>query len=245
MGRKEATVLFSGGSDSTLAATSLLKEEHFEKLHLLTFHHSGMKHLNKSRVNVRRLEEKFGKAKVVHRITSIEEMFRKLYYTNYLRDLKRFGVFLAAAACNVCQLAMHAHTLMYNLQNGIQYAYDGYKAEKEHVYVIMSKEGREVLKEFYKEYGVTYGSPVHNILRTDWRLYELGVTHRRNVKFPYEHLDYEAQHSCYQGLLTNLYILCYHHVLFNRPEARWIEYLKEKVEMAKKCVDRVCATSSW
>lgn len=242
MKRGEATVLFSGGSDSTLAAVLMLNEKHFERLHLLTFHHSAMKYMDKSIVNVERLEKKFGKGKVVYRLINIEELFHRLYYSNYLQDLRRFGVFLAAGTCNVCQLAMHTHTIMYNLKNGISYAYDGYKAEKEHVYVIMSKEGREILKKFYKEYGITYDNPVLNTLRTDWKLHELGVTNRKNVKFPHERLDYEAQHSCYQGLLTNLYILCYHYNLFHKAESRWTEYLREKVGMAKKYVDSVHAT---
>jgi len=236
--KREATVLFSGGSDSTLAAANLLKEERFDKLHLLTYHHSAMKYMEKSIVNVRRLERKFGKEKVTYRLIDIEETFRKLYYGDYIRDLKRYGVYMAAATCNVCQLAMHVHTIIYNLKNGISHAYDGYKEEKEHVYVIMSREGREIMKRFYGEYGITYGSPILNILRTDWELYELGVTPRKNVKFPYEHLDYEAQHSCYQGLLTNLYILGYHFNLFHNTKPQWIEYFKEKVEAAKTYINK-------
>lgn len=238
----EATVLFSGGSDSTLAAALLLKDKRFEKLHLLTFHHSAMKYVDKSTVNLRRLERRFGKDKIVHRLLDIEEIFRELYYGNYLKDLRHHGVFLAAAACNVCQLAMHVCTGIYNLQNGISFAYDGYKKEKEHVYVIMSEEGREIMQKFYEGYGITYGNPVLNILRTDWKLYDLGVTPSKNVKFPYEHLDYEAQHSCYQGLLTNLYILSYHYNLFHRAETDWIEYLREKVERAKNYINNYLAT---
>jgi len=237
MEKREATVLFSGGSDSTLAAAMLLKEERFNKLHLLTYHHSGMKYMEKSMVNVERLEKKFGKEKIVHSLIDIEGTFHKLYYNNYFQDLKRYGVYLAAGTCNVCQLAMHVHTILYNLQNNVSYAYDGYKEEKEHVYAIMSREGREIMKKLYEEYGITYSSPVRSILRTDWELHELGVTQRKNVKFPYEHLDYEAQHSCYQGLLTNLYILGYHHNLFHHTKPRWIEYLKQKVAMARNHIN--------
>lgn len=237
MKRKEATVLFSGGSDSTLVAALLLKEKQFTKVHLLTFHHSAMKYSGKSKVNVKRLEKRFGKDKVIHKLVNIEETFHRLYYVNYLHDLRRYGVFLAAATCNMCQLAMHTQTVMYNLQNSVPYAYDGYKEEKEHVYVVMSKDGRGILKKFYKDYGITYGNPVLNILRTDWELYKLGITPRKNVKFPYEHLDYEAQHSCYQGLLTNLYILGYYYNLYHKTNTRWIEYLKEKVEMAKNYIN--------
>ena len=238
---REASVLFSGGSDSTLAAALLLKAKRFKKLHLLTFHHSAMKYLDKSEVNVRLLKKMYGKDKIVYRLINIEDIFHRLYYSNYFQDLRRYGVFLAAGTCNVCQLAMHVATVLYNLQNGIFYAYDGYKKEKEHVYVIMSTEGIEIMKKFYDKYGITYENPVLNILRTDWELYELGITTKKNVKFPYEHLDYRAQHSCYQGLLTNLYILGYNHNLFHRTKSDWLEYLKEKVELARNFINTYLA----
>ena len=120
---------------------------------------------------------------------------------------------------------------------------DGYKKEKEHVYVIMSKKGRAILREFYMKYGITYGNPVHSISRTDWELHKLGVTPRKNVKFPYEHLDYEAQHSCYQGLLTNLYILGYYRNMFHQNKTQWVQYLKEKGKVAENIVDNHLAAT--
>lgn len=231
---EEASVLFSGGSDSTLVAALLCMQ--FKKVHLLTFHHSAMSYTSNSEVNVERLQKKFGKDKVSYRLINIEDVFQKLYYGNYLSDLRRFGAFLAPATCNVCQLAMHTRTIMYNVENNIRVACDGYKKEKEHIYIIMAKDGIELVKEFYSEYGIKYDNPVYNLLRTDWKLYELGITPRRDVKFPFERLHYSAQHSCFHGILTNAYLLGYHYPLHHKADGRWIEYFKEKLELAKRYV---------
>ena len=232
--KEEVSVLFSGGSDSTLAAA--LCCQRFKKVHLLTFHHSGMMFTQKSAVNAKRLQNKFGEEKVIHKMIEIEEVFQKLYYENYLQDLKRYGIFLAAATCNICQLAMHVRTIIYNIRNGIHFACDGYKQEKRHVYVVMSREGIEILKRLYQKFGIEYFNPVYNILRTDWELYDLGIYPKRNVKFPYEKLTYEAQHSCYHGILTNAYILGYYYSLYHRPSDKWTEYFKEKVRMAESYI---------
>jgi hypothetical protein len=232
----EASVLFSGGSDSTLAAAWCA--ERFDKVHLLNFHHSGMHSVGKSTVNVKRLRRKYGENKFVFKVVDIEESFHTLYFDNYYEDLRRYGTFLAAATCNICQLAMHVETVIYDVQNGVKFACDGYKREKEHVYIVMSQKGLNLLKNFYAKYGIQYENPVYDILRTDWVLYDLGITPRRNVKFPYERLSYEAQHSCFHGILTNAYVLGYHYPLHLDRSDRWLDYFKRKLKLAEDYVDR-------
>jgi len=233
---EEVSVLFSGGSDSALAAA--LCCQRFRKVHLLTFHHSGMRHEGKSKINVERLQDKFGKDKIQHRLIDIEEPFRRLYSASYFRDLLHYGVFLAPATCNICQLAMHTQTILYSLENGIRFACDGYKREKAHVYIVMAQEGQRLLTNLYKEYGISYFSPVYGKLRTDWELHDLGITPKRNIKFPYEKLDYEAQHSCFHGILTNAYLLGYYYQLHDSPSRRWIDYFSEKVEAARTYIQK-------
>ena len=53
-----AAVLYSGGSDSTLAAALALQE--FDKLHLLTFSRFGIFGVENAEVNVRKLEARYG-----------------------------------------------------------------------------------------------------------------------------------------------------------------------------------------
>jgi len=232
---EEVSVLFSGGSDSTLAAAYLC--EQYKKVHLLNYHHSGMSHSEKSLVNVIRLKQKFGQEKIVFKQIDIEDTFQRLYFNEYFNDLKTYGVFLAAGTCNICQLAMHVQTIIYNVKNKIEYACDGYKKEKDHMYVVMSEIGKKHLKELYQKFGINYYTPVYDILRTDWKLYELGITPKKNVKFPYELLSYSAQHSCYHGILTNAYLVGYYYPLHSSGSEQWVEYVKGKIDLAKKYID--------
>lgn len=229
MKREEVSVLFSGGSDSTLAAAFACKQ--FEKVHLLTFFQPSVSFVDNSKVNAQKLKDTFGKDKVTHKIICIEELFRKLYFGNYLRDLRSYGAFLAAGACFACQIAMHTAAIIYDIENKIGSTWDGYKREKEHIYVHMSREGLELTKEFYAGYGIDYQNPVYNVLRTDWELFELGITSQKNVKFPY-HVDYIAQPHCMQGVLLNAYLMSYYYPLHRKPDPKWVKYYKEKISAA-------------
>jgi len=130
---------------------------------------------------------------------------------------------------------------MYNVKNNVRFACDGYKQEKGRMYVIMAWEGIKHTKEFYKRYGIDYGNPVYNILRTDRKLYELGITSKPDVKFPYVRLDFygsTTQHGCVHGVLTNAYVLGYHFPLHHRPSDQWVEYWKEKIAVAENYIDQ-------
>jgi len=231
---KEVSVLFSGGSDSMLVAAMMCEE--FEKVHLLTFFHSGIPEAKRSKVNARRLENRFGKSRIVHKLINIEQIFQVLYYANYARDLRKYRLFLVAATCNACQLAMHAATLIYNINNNIRFARDGYKREKGHIYAFMSEEGIEDLKTLYRKHKINYDNPVCHIPRTDWVLFDMGLTPKRNAKFPYQPYGHATQHLCPHGILTNAYIIGYHHPLYHRVPHRWMEYHRERIAMAERYI---------
>lgn len=232
--REEVSVLFSGGSDSTLVAALMCKE--FEKVHLLTFFHSGIPEAKKSKMNVKRLRNRFGKNKVVHKLINIEQEFQTLYYSTYVRDLRKYRLFLVAAVCNACQLAMHTATIIYNLNNNISFTQDGYKREKEHIYAFMSEEGTKHIENFYRKHKMKYDNPVYDIPRTDWVLFDMGITPKRDVKFPHERYERATQHLCPHGTLTNVYMLGYQYPLYNRVSHKWMEYHKEKIAIAEKYI---------
>lgn len=239
MKREEVSVLFSGGSDSTLAAAFMCRQ--FEKVHLLTFIRSGILSIDNAKVNAQRLKKKFGKDKLTHKFINMEQTFKKLYYDDYIRNLKSYGVFLVAGTCFACLLAMHTETIIYNLENKISSACDGYKKEKEHIYVPMSKEGIVYTKELYAKYGIDYLNPVYNITRTDWELFDLGITSKRDAKFPYHGLEADYEPNCSQGVLTNAYISAYYYPLYHKRGDRWVEYYKEKTMVAGRHIDAMRA----
>jgi len=232
--KDEVSVLFSGGSDSTLVAALMCKE--FEKVHLLTFFHSGIPEAKRSKVNADRLENRFGKNKVVRKLINIEQIFTTLYYTTYLRDLRKYRLFLAAALCNACQMAMHTATILHDLGNNISFTRDGYKLEKEHVNAFMSKEGIRQIKMLYEKHKMNYDNPVYDIPRTDWVLFDMGITPKRDVKWPHERYEYSTQHLCPHGDLYYAYMIGYHYPLYHRVPYGWMEYHREKIAMAEKYI---------
>jgi len=232
--KDEVSVLFSGGSDSTLVAALMC--EQFEKVHLLTFFRSGMHFAEKTKVNAGRLAKRFGKDKIIHRLISFEESFMRLYYEKYLVDAMKYRMYMIPNVCTTCQIAMHMETVLYNIENDIHFVRDGYKREKRHIYTCMTEEGIEELRKFYREYGIDHQSPVYNIVRTDWMLFEMGISPQKNVKFPHEWGDGSGiQQDCAAGALTNMALMGCLLPLHGRDVSKRVQlkYWKEKIEMAK------------
>lgn len=234
--RDEVSILFSGGSDSTL--TAALMCEQFDKVYLLTFFHSGIPNIERTKINANRLALKYGKDRINQILIDIEEVFKKIYYMNYFEDLKKYKTFMVSCSCDACQLAMHTMTIIYNIKNKIRFTCDGYKAEKEHIYSFMSKDGIKEIRKFYSNFGLEYQNPVYNIIRTDWVLYEMGITTNKNVKFPNEGLNFSTQHHCHNGILVNAFLMGYYNPMYGNETAREISinYWREKVELSKQII---------
>jgi hypothetical protein len=188
--KDEVSILFSGGSDSTLVAAMMC--EQFEKVHLLTYFHSGIPFAEKSKINAERLANRFGKDKII----------------------------------------------LYNIENNIHFACDGYKREKRHLYIFMAEEGIKETRKFYNEYHIDYKNPVYNIVRTDWKLFEMGITPKKNVKFPHELVDPSTQHHCKTGIIVNAYLMGYFFPLYGQEASDRIsiKYWREKIEISKRYI---------
>ena len=234
--KDEVSILFSGGSDSTLVAALMC--EQFEKVHLLTYFHLGMPLAERSEINAERLVNRFGKDKITHKLINFEELFKKLYYGTYLRDIIKYKGYMTPCSCNACQIAMHTNTILYNIENNIHFACDGYKREKRHLYIFMAEEGIKETRKFYKEYQIDYKNPVYDIVRTDWKLFEMGITSKKNVKFPHELVDYSTQHHCRTGTIVNAYLMGYFFPLYGQEASASIsiKYWREKIEISKRYI---------
>ncbi len=242
--KREAAILFSGGSDSTLVAALMCRQ--YEKVHLLTFFNAGLPFYERSNINAQRLSDRFGNDRIVHRLIDFETLFKRLYYDRYLHDLKKYGTYMVPCFCNACQMAMHIRTIQYCGSNHIRSAYDGYKREKEHIYGFMAEEGICETKKLYEEYGIDYSNPVYDIVRTDWELYNMGITPKKDVKFPYERLNYSTQHHCRTGIIVNAYLMGYFLPRHGQERSQKISiaYWKDKIEVAKKLIGSVYYTDN-
>ena len=159
MRENKMAVLFSGGTDSTLAA-ALAAETH-EKVHLVTYDRFGLfdTESNTGRA-ARTLIDRLGSQKIVHDIVRYDALFKYTSYENYLSNLMRYRFFLLST-CGLCKLAMHVRTIVYCLDNDIGHASDGANKGMD----LFPAQMENVLAEIrglYKEFGITYTNPVFN-----------------------------------------------------------------------------------
>ena len=238
----EVSVLFSGGSDSTLAVARVC--ERFERVHLLTYQHSAMFFVDKSQVNVERLRRKFGEDKFTHKIIDIDDLFQSILYgnpTQRFSDIRKYGTYLSACFCGACKLAMHTRTITYNLRNKIQFSCDG--SNKGSVPYFPDAVCKEELKNFYARFGIGYNNPIWEYdgktLRSDEALFRLGITPRKEVKFPAEIQVFSTQHSCLDGFhhiyVRGYYLLRYGAEAFKRASAA---YYKDKMEICGNYIEK-------
>lgn len=232
--KEEVALLFSGGSDSTLAAYLLCNQ--FKRVHLVTYTHSYQFGTEGSKVNAKKLEERFGKDKITHKIIDIDKLWSKIYYSTYRLDLKKYGLYITACGCGACKLAMHTQTIVYNLENGIRFAADGANQESSSFFPAQMKEVIETMNMFFNEYGITYENPVYRETRTDWKLFEIELSPIKDRKFPYEYQIHETQGGCYNGDLHNIYVRFYFLPFIGRKVhvKRAVEYYKEKMKICRK-----------
>jgi 7-cyano-7-deazaguanine synthase in queuosine biosynthesis len=174
--------MFSGGTDSMLAAA--MGAETFKKVHLLTFRTSQMSHWDRSCIGAHILIERYGPDKVVHRIIDNDALFRKLHFSNYFGDLKQYGLYLNCLVCPACGVGFQIRSTVYCRDYGCRYLWDGLQSEgtDEHIYPGLQPEIQEPITDLCRDFGVIRESPVYNISRTDYILYEKGLTDRRGLK---------------------------------------------------------------
>ena len=152
----EVLVLFSGGTDSTLAAA--LAADKFDFIHLITYSRLGIASVENSKVNAKMLINKYGEDKISHKILKIDKLFKYISYENYLGNLKKYG-FNNLSTCGLCKLSMHIKTVEYALENNIGHVCDGANAGMT-MFPAQMRPVVELLQKMYAEYGIVYSNPV-------------------------------------------------------------------------------------
>jgi hypothetical protein len=167
---------------------------------LLTYRRSTLFFVEKSRIHARRLAERFGPERVVHRIVDYDDVFRTVLLGDLAGDVRRFHLHLAYLTCLACKLAMHARTVLYDLSHGIGHACDG-SSHREVDYPEQVKPVLAELRTFYADWGIEYSNPVFDREETDVAVHGLGLSSRKFRK-DYENFIYETQPSCPFGGIT-------------------------------------------
>lgn len=257
--KNELAILFSGGTDSTLAAA--LMAEKFEKIHLITYDRFGFFASDNTKLNVLKLQDKFGQDRFIHHIIKIDKITKWIFYERYLYNLKKHKFFVLSI-CGLCKLAMHLRTVIYCLDNGINNVCDGANKGM-NVFPAQMKEVLLMIKDMYAQFGINYINPVFNFEEpqdssfydrlgfekifdsfkkddsyyekkkntTGYKLFELGLMPSDNVKG--SKLDRSMQSRCFQLVLFNVFALSYYIPTYGskKYQEKTVEFCKDKINV--------------
>lgn len=260
---KEVVVIYSGGTDSTCAAA--LMAERYDKVHLLTYERFGLFSITNSKVNVRRLKDKFGEDKFTHQIINVDRLFKKVAYARYLHNLMKYR-FFSLSACGQCKFTFHIRSLIYCLENNIAQVCDGVDKSM-YLFPSHMPEVISEIKKMYSRYKITYTAPVFGfepaknigyldklnleILKrqtsqpesnslnptTGEMLFKMGIFPAKNLKGT--KLDQQMQARCFQFILFYIFALWYY--LPTHPYQRYkqecLDFYKEKIQYFEGLID--------
>jgi 7-cyano-7-deazaguanine synthase in queuosine biosynthesis len=206
---KEATaVLFSGGSDSTLAAAMAAKNT--SRIYLVTYEHSFMFRHHKIDVNVSSLQKVFPQTEFIHHKEDINRLFKKLYFDRLVPYIRQYGTMILPWICGACKLAMHINTINFCNRRNIKNVCCGAHQESARIFPAQMPGIIDLIRELYMTNGIKYKTPVYEKDRPDRILFEKGIISNPNMKK--QHLIYSTQYTCPLGIILHA-----HSRLFYRP----------------------------
>ena len=260
---KEVVLLYSGGTDSTLAACLLA--EKYDKVRLLTFKRFGLFSAANSLSNVARLKARYGQDRFSHEIIPIDGIFRKVSYDRFFTNLFKHGFFLLST-CGLCKLAMHVRALIYCLEEGIRNVSDGANKGM-NLFPDQQPGVIAMIRAMYAKFGIDYSNPVFEFegpqdiefadrfhleripdlaaerdaafaenkkKTTGHRLYEMGMMPSDNVKGTAQ--DRGMQPRFFQFILFNTWLHWYY-----LPFADMDRYVREGDSFFLEKIDRFTA----
>ncbi len=156
MSDRSIVVLYSGGTDSTLAAA--LAAEEFDRIHLVSYKRFGVSSIENSRINAKMLVDRYGEEKVSHSIIRIDRLFKFISYERYFYNLFKFG-FQNLSTCGFCKLAMHMRTIKYCLDHNIKYVSDGAN-EGMSIFPAQMRPVLDDIRAMYRHFGISFFNPI-------------------------------------------------------------------------------------
>lgn len=232
---QEVCLMYSGGSDSTLAA--LMLAEKFSRVHLLTCdlttHTSSPV---KSRKNVARLREEYGADKFLHHFIDVDDLFRKVYLAPLKNDIKQYGLY-AQGPCASCKLAMLMGAIDYCRENKIKVLATG--NEHTHiVYPFQLEVNLKTIQAFCRAYGVEFMVPIYMLKNSDRLLHLLDIYEFQSTK-DNKWLHRAIQARCPYGFFQSIYAQKF---FFERAALREFENISEKYVPEKIQKKSLCAS---
>lgn len=256
MSADDMVVLFSGGTDSTLAAA--LSAEKHGRIRLVTYDRFGLFDTEENtRRAARVLQSRYGPERVTHEVLRYDALFKHISYENYLMNLLKHRFFLLST-CGLCKLAMHVRTIVYCLDTGARHACDGANKGMELFPAQMDCVLAEI-RGLYARFGIDYANPVFDYAppeegdflekenlalvkplasapsvakekTTGYALKRLKLSPEENVKGTA--YDRARQPRCFQFILFNVFAKKYYLASHSMEEYRadTLEFFKGKIE---------------
>ncbi len=177
---RKALVLFSGGSDSTLAA-ALYAEQGYQ-VHLVTLDRfSYVRVTEYTEHNYKKLVAIYGQDRFVRSVLNIEKWHKLLNYERYFYFAKRYG--LAVVALNFSKLSLHWRSLIYAIQNDIEVIADGAVPYMKLYLDQNQKIALGGFQDLYQHFGIRHESPVWDLAEdVEQLLYNRGINKRPQVR---------------------------------------------------------------
>lgn len=199
--KAHAAVLFSGGTDSTLAAAQMLDE--CDKVTLLTFDPGFLLFINNTKVHAKKLQARFGKDRVDHQIIDIRHFIREILGVDVKADLREYGFNMSSLVCLGCRLSMHSFAIYWCLKNGVPYLADGSIRAQSTIPEQMESVIRRNRRFYSQEYGIRHFSPIYEESESDQRLDELGISGKKRLKKQF--ILFDTQATCVFGVPADVY----------------------------------------
>ncbi|MFH2203228.1 MAG: hypothetical protein ABIJ96_08960 [Elusimicrobiota bacterium] len=221
---KGVALLYSGGSDSSLAACLLAQR--FPKVYLNTFMRFGFMATGFSSVHYERMEKRFPGTQFTHSIIPASRFYSELEGHGYFSSLREYG-FMAFASCGHCKVALHWRNLLFCLERGVKFAADGAVVDAEEFAEQNPRILMPELKDFYGHFGIELLHPVYQKgLSTEEMLYDLGISDQPRIK----RTTKDNQVICSQQIGFAMFLRTYlRNRSFAEYEKRYRQYLSGKL----------------
>jgi len=233
----DASILFSGGPDSTLAALYAL--EKFDRVHLLTYHHKLMYRTGRHITVVQEMRKIFGNDRIIGHEENIDPNYKICYFKDISKYIKKYRTYYIPWLCGACKMVMHFSTINYNRKFKISTTYDGANMESAPIFPAQTQEYISVIKDLYKSYKMEYECPIYEVTGTDKETEKFGLTTTKDTKK--EHIFFSTQHSCFVGLLLHAHARFYYRPIRGRKRMSQISsiFLKEMIDNCRSLLPEV------
>ena len=171
---EEQLVMFTGGRDSTLAASSLMLQG--IRVHLFTANSGCSLRREALALRVQELRTHFGDLVATHVVQDISGAFRSIAIEMLEDDIltHRKNLVLLGE-----KMAIHAHVIDYCHRNGITIVNDGV-AQYQQEFPEQRMVARQYFEKFLAEYDIEYRSPIYEFATSEndvkYRLLQLGLS---------------------------------------------------------------------